>query len=245
MQASHEGVSFDHTEFLSKRYPNPALPASQRIYEILRDRILNLDLEPDTTLSRVDIAKSYEVSQTPVREAVQRLEQEGLLRVFPQSRTVVSRIDTAELRESHFLRVAVESEIARRLAREGDPDKISKARSIVKMQKALGENIQEVDVFNALDEAFHEALYAATGQTKLHWLVRSRSGHMTRARRLELPWDGKMKSITKQHDAILNAIDKGDEVAAVQAVHDHLSGTILRLSQLVADHPGFFKTEAS
>lgn len=240
-----EGLSLDPTDILPLRHPNPALPASQRLYEILRDRIVSLDLAPDATLSRVELAEMYEVSQTPVREAMQRLEQDGLVRIFPQSRTVVSRIDVAQLKEAHFLRVSVESEISRRLAKAGEPARIAKAKTIVRMQEALGDNIEEADLFNALDDAFHESLYAAVGQSSLHRLIKSRSGHMARARRLELPREGKMASITEAHKAILDTIESGDEMAAIGAVQSHLSGTISRIGALIEANPDYFREDGT
>src|SRR3546814_18038529 len=64
-----------------------SLPASQRIYDDLRSRIVSLELPPGTTRSRGALAKHYDVSLTPIREAMQRLEQDGLMRTFPQSKT--------------------------------------------------------------------------------------------------------------------------------------------------------------
>src|SRR5690606_18432789 len=85
--------------------------AASRVYAGLRSRIISLQLLPDTTLSRSEIAERYEVSQSPVREAIQRLEKEGLVISYPQSRTVVSKIDIAHARETQFLRVSVEIEV--------------------------------------------------------------------------------------------------------------------------------------
>ena len=71
----------------------------QRVYEDLRKRIITLDLPPDTTLSRSELTDTYEVSQTPIREAMQLLKQEGLVRIYPQSKTVVTRIDVPQIYE--------------------------------------------------------------------------------------------------------------------------------------------------
>ena len=99
----------------------PQGSASSRIYSALRARIISLELEPDTTLVRSELAEAFGVSQSPVREAIQRLEQEGLVISYPQSRTVVSKIDVAHARETQFLRIGVELEVAQTLARARDP----------------------------------------------------------------------------------------------------------------------------
>ena len=67
--------------------------AAGRVYAKLRDSIISLDLPPDTVLSRATIAKEHDVSQSPVREAIQELEKEGLVVSYPQSKTLVTRID--------------------------------------------------------------------------------------------------------------------------------------------------------
>src|SRR3546814_13591349 len=80
-----------------------SLPASQRIYDDLRARIVSLELPPGTTLSRGALAKHYDGSLTPLREAMQRLEQDGLIRLFPQPTTGATKIAVAQLTEEHDL----------------------------------------------------------------------------------------------------------------------------------------------
>ena len=94
-----------------------ALPVTggtvQRVYDDLRRRIITLELPPDTTLSRADLTEAYEVSQTPIREAMQLLAQEGRC-ASTRRRTVGSCIDVQQIGEAHFLRVALETEVCRR-----------------------------------------------------------------------------------------------------------------------------------
>ena len=99
---------------------NAHVPASALVYSEIRLRIVSLQLPPETTLSRAELAEQFNVSQSPVREAMQRLEQDGLVASYPQSRTVVTRIDPSQISEEHFLRVAVECEVVRRLAESAD-----------------------------------------------------------------------------------------------------------------------------
>lgn len=97
-------------------------PAANRVYARLRSRIVSLELLPGAVLSRADIAKEHDVSQSPVREAIQMLEQEGLVASFPQSKTVVTKIDVEHARETQFLRLSVELEVAKTLALKNEPD---------------------------------------------------------------------------------------------------------------------------
>src|SRR3954471_8997655 len=93
-----------------------ARQAAPQVFERLRNAILALELPPGSPLSRTDLAAQFGVSSTPIRDALMRLEEEGLVDVFPQYATVVSRVDVRLAQQAHFLRQAVELEIVRVLA---------------------------------------------------------------------------------------------------------------------------------
>jgi len=214
--------------------------AAARTLDSLRHRIILMDLPPDTVLSRSDLASEYNVSQTPLREALQKLESEGLVDIYPQSRTVVTRIDPAQIREAHFLRLAVETEVVRRLAEAADPALAARLRTILALQEALAANPAELPAFQELDELFHQTMIAGAGQPGLYALLRARSGHLNRLRRLDLPGPGKIRHILEGHRHIISAIEAHDPEAAKDALRKHLSQTLNRLDLLRAEHPQFF-----
>lgn len=212
----------------------------QRIYDSLRQRIVAFELPPATILSRSDLTSEYQVSQTPLREALQKLAQDGLVSIRPQSKTVVSLIDTEQLREAHFLRVALEVEVARRLAMDPPEGFIARARSMIRMQLAIAEDPSQYRTFQELDESFHHALFVAAGQAELHRLVRERSGHMERVRQLHLPEQGKIENIMFYHKAIIDAIEAKSPEAAMEATRGHLSRTVMQVEALRVKHPDYF-----
>ena len=214
--------------------------AAGRVYESLRTRIITLDLPPDTVLSRVELAREYGVSQSPIREAMQRLEQDGLILIYPQSKTVVSRIDVAQLNEAHFLRVAVELEVVRNLALASDEELLNTLDSLLDMQATLVGNERDYALFQEIDDAFHHTLFAAVGQQSLHDLLRARAGHLARARSLDLPTTGKRRAILKAHRAIVDAIREQEPMAAEAAMREHLSGTVQRIDTLQTQYPDYF-----
>lgn len=218
-----------------------AQSAAARTLDAVRQRIITLDLPPDTVLSRIDLARQYDVSQTPLREALQRLEAEGLVDIFPQSRTVVTRIDTAKMHEAHFLRIAVETEVLRRLAVDCGAVALARLNTIVTLQEAVADNAAELPTFQELDEAFHQTLMAAAGQPGLHALLRARSGHLNRVRRLDLPNVGKIRRILQGHRDIVAALAAHDPDAAQAAIRDHLSQTVSRVDDLRRQYPQYFK----
>lgn len=214
--------------------------AAARALDSLRGRIIAMELPPDTVLSRSELAAEYNVSQTPLREALQKLESEGLVDIYPQSRTVVTRIDPVQIREAHFLRLAVETEVLRRLAETAEPALISRLKTLVALQEALAGNATELPAFQELDELFHQTLMAGAGQPGLYALLRSRSGHLNRLRRLDLPGEGKIRHILHGHRSIIAALEARDPAAAQEAIRGHLSQTLSRLDLLRQTHPEFF-----
>lgn len=213
---------------------------AQRIYTDLRRRIITLDLPPDTTLSRTELTDTYGVSQTPIREALQLLRQEGLVHIHPQSKTVVTRIDAPKIFEAHFLRVALETEVCRELASGEHGGTVSRAASIIRMQEAVAGDPEQLSVFQELDELFHRTLFVGLGRRALQTLVRERSGHLERARRLHLPERGKIVSILEGHRAIVAAIGARDVAGATAAIRAHLGQTVARVEDLRREFPDYF-----
>ncbi|MCG6903311.1 MAG: GntR family transcriptional regulator [Rhodobacter sp.] len=217
-----------------------ASTAPERVYRDLRARIISFDLPPGTTLGRIELADRYGVSQTPVREALQRLEMDGLILIFPQSKTVVARIDVRQLSETQFLRVSIETEVVRRLATAQRPDVIKRAQAILEMQRTLTASGDEVSMFTELDRSFHLTLFKGVGMESLNAMLLDRLGHLYRCQRLELPRKGKMQNIVDAHQAILDGLAAGDPELASAAMREHLSGTISQIEMLRDEYPDFF-----
>lgn len=228
------------TGLMPEDLTSPHVPVSARVYSELRNRIISLELPPETMLVRAEIAEKFNVSQSPVREAILRLEHDGLVISYPQSRTLVTRIDIARIREEHFLRTAVECAVVRQLAEHSDPATIRRAKGILKMQDALIGDIEQIELFKQLDEAFHEALFAGVGQANLHRYITARCGNLARLRSLDLPRVGKMKSVLEGHHAVVAAVESGRADKAAATMRKHLSGTIERMSQIVEENRGLF-----
>lgn len=215
------------------------ISASQQIYDALRSRIVSLRLAPGKNLSRAEIAEYYGVSQTPVRDAMMKLEEDGLLAVFPQSKTEVSKIDIQQAQETQFLRLAVELEVARKLAKMKDKQLLAPARKILVQQIAALE-IDNLDQLSILDRSFHHALCEAAGVANLWQLVSARSGHIDRLRNLNLPDPGKGANILLFHGRILSALEEGHVEEAEDAVRGHLSGTLSQLELIISRYPAYF-----
>lgn len=214
--------------------------AAPQVFGWLRESILSLELAPGTALSRTELAERFELSQTPVRDALLQLSQEGLVDIFPQHATLVSRIDIASATQAHFLRCAIELEVVRTLAlARTDAGAVLRARltAQVDLQAALA--TADTEEFIASDQAFHRLMYEAAGVPDLYELVRRRSGHLDRLRRLDLPSPGKAERVVRDHRAIVAALAAHDPEAAQAALRAHLSGTLGRIDDIRARHPDY------
>lgn len=212
---------------------------SQQIYDALRMRVLSLELVPGENLSRAEIAGYYGVSQTPVRDAMLKLEEEGLLVIFPQSKTEVSRIDVTQARETQFLRMSLEIEVAKQLATYAVNGATDTARAILMRQKSA-HDAHDLNYFEELDRDFHSALFETAGLRNLWGLISERSGQIDRLRKLNLPVTGKAAEVIESHSSILDAIQDGNVSEAENQVRAHLSGTLAQVDQIVARNPSFF-----
>lgn len=212
--------------------------AAPQVFERLRESIIGLELAPGAVLARNELAQLFGVSQTPVRDALIKLSEEGLVDIFPQHATVVSRIDIASALQAHFLRQAIELEVAGTLAERPTELLVAQLRGQVEVQAALASG-EDYDRFIAADREFHRLMYVAAGVPDLYDLVRQRSGHVDRLRRLHLPAAGKARAVVRDHRRIVDAIAAGDPAQARERVREHLSGTLGQVDRIRAEHPDF------
>ena len=212
--------------------------AAPQILETLRTRILSLELTPNTLISRAGLQAEFGVSQTPLRDALMKLDEEGLVEVYPQHATVVARIDLTTARQAHFLRLAVELEALRRIVPSADAALTARLELHLARQREAQESGDRA-AFEEADFDFHAAFYDAAAVPELWHLVRRQSGHIDRLRRLNLPIPGKIEAILADHAAILEAIRRRDAEAATEALRRHLSGTLSIIDDIRARYPNY------
>jgi len=214
--------------------------AAPQVFERLRDMIIEMTLTPGTVLSRAELAARFGLSQTPIRDALQRLGEEGLVDIFPQHATVVRPIEVNLAREAHFLRSAIELEIVHKLAQQGDAALLAKLKSNLARQRLLAEE-DDVHEFSLADHAFHQLMYVAANVPNLWQMVRSQSGHIDRLRRLDLPSPGKRPRVLQDHTELVEAIENRDPALAQSVLRRHLSGTLSNIDEIRGRHPSFVR----
>jgi DNA-binding GntR family transcriptional regulator len=212
--------------------------AAPQVFEQLREAIVSMEMLPGTVLAREALAQQFSLSQTPIRDALMKLGEEGLVDIFPQHATVVSRIDIGAATQAHFLRKSIELEVVRTLASTADDLLVARLRTQIALQVAVV-GAADYREFVAADQAFHQQMYAAAGVPDLWAMVRRISGHVDRLRRLHLPSAGKTQAVVADHTRIVDAIAQGDPQAAQDALRAHLSGTLGQLDEICLRYPDY------
>ncbi|MGV1753365.1 GntR family transcriptional regulator [Agrobacterium sp. CG674] len=212
-----------------------------QIYEILHKRILNVELVPGTVLSRAALQMEFGVSQTPVRDALIRLQEDGVVDVYPQYATVVARIDIRHAQQAQFLRLSLELEAIRTLSSESPAETASELSVIVTRQETFA-SPETFDSFDAFDQEFHRKLYERADILDLWTNVRRQSVNLDRLRRLHLPMPGKMQTVLADHRAIVDAIRSGNPEEATAALRRHLSGTLSITDVIRERFPEYIRT---
>ncbi|SEP83466.1 DNA-binding transcriptional regulator, GntR family [Faunimonas pinastri] len=215
------------------------LPITGQVHAWLRDAILTMRLQPKEALSEKELSLRIGVSRTPVREALIRLADEGLVDIFPQRGTFVSPIRLAEVMEARFLREALETAIAARLAEEPETASVRVLQGFLAQQ---AEAIVAGDAarFMVLDEAFHRAISDSVSMPRAWKVIQSVKGQLDRVRYLSLPSPDHLHILIEQHTDIVDAIRLGDPTLAGQAMKVHLEEVFKTIQVLLREKPELF-----
>lgn len=213
---------------------------ADQIYDELRRMVVQLDLPPGHALSEKTTAELFNVSRTPVREAILRLADHGLVTVAPQFGTFIAAIDPDEVRQAQFMREHLEVAIAMRLC-DMDGLDLSPARDLIVQQNAVASS-GDFARFTVLDDQMHAWLFDKAGMGRLWSAIHVKKAHLDRIRFLHVPEPGKIKQVAEQHVAILDAIGAADRATTEARVREHTSGSVVYLETLLVERPELFET---
>lgn len=208
------------------------------IYETLRRKVLTLELKPGEALSEKDLSAALGVSRTPVREGLILLAEEGLVQVFPQIGSFVSRVDPQRVADAQFLREAVELTALEDVPADPDPSLLAELEDNLVRQRSPEIDVEE---FFALDEEFHRGLLRLSGHERAWPTVVSAKGHLDRARRLGLE-SSPPQVYADQHVDILDAVRAHDLQRARTTMRTHLRAVFTDIEDLRTRKPHLFAT---
>jgi DNA-binding GntR family transcriptional regulator len=210
-------------------------PAPEQLYAALRRAILRLDLPPGAPVPEPAVAAQAGVSRTPVREALRRLREDGLVDVLPNLGSFVARISIGRQEEAVALRCLLEGEAAARLAASGCSRHLALRRLVAAQRDALAED--GLDAIYGLDEAFHATLFEAAGLPLMWTACRITRAHMERVHHAAVALPDRAAMAVAAHAAILARIEAGDPAGARAAMADHIAANATDLAELGRRQP--------
>ncbi|MDB5557332.1 MAG: GntR family transcriptional regulator [Enterovirga sp.] len=233
------GHTQNRIEALPRAQARRPVTAASAICAELRDAIVSLELEPGAPLSEKDLTERFGVSRTPVREALIRLAEEGLVDIRPQAGTSVTRIPLSAIPEAVVVRQALEGALVELAAARAGADGAERLHKVIARQKLMTQ-LDDQAGFHEADEAFHETIAVLSGHPGIWRTVRQAKMQIDRCRRLTLPVLGRMSQVVAEHQVIADAIRTGDAPGARQAMQAHLQAVLPDARILAASHPDFF-----
>jgi len=211
----------------------------ESVFDHLYDEIVSMRLLPGAKISEAEIAKLFDISRQPVRDAFSRLENLDLLLIRPQKATEVKRFSSVAITTARFVRAAVETEVLRRAARACDQagSALLKAR-LAEQQQAVDSN--NGDLFRSLDYAFHAALCTVADTEYAVDVIAQNKAKVDRLCVLGLSRDDKVAQLFEDHQQIASAVIDNDEEGAVQAGMMHLSRLDKTINAILDENADYF-----
>eukprot|EP00752_Nemacystus_decipiens_P019325 g17381.t1 len=217
------------------------------VFETLYNEIIHLVLLPGTRISEVEIARRFDLSRQPVREAFGRLSKMGLIRIRPQRPTVVAHFSLNAIQQARFIRTAIEVEVMRKACSDRDTAFDEPLDICITNQKVAVE-MNDVDRFHALDYEFHKLLCSAARAPFAFEMISSNKAQVDRLCMLALTskeakenvYGDHVAVLYDDHLAILNAVNSGNKKAGEAALRRHLDRLNGTIEAVYERHQEFF-----
>lgn len=191
-------------------------------YEYVKGRIMNLDLKPGQYLTDSQVAKDLEFSRTPVREALRRLEQEGLLINKGRRGWKVYTLSLKDIHDVFDLKEAIEGMVARRAAQCQDEElraALSKALKDMQQAEATG----DVDAWYEADTRLHAVMCRMAANERATRMIENLNVQWHRVRIGFVAIQGRISRSNTEHEAIVTHILAGDGDEAERLIREHLN----------------------
>lgn len=205
---------------------------------------MNMTLEPGTDVSVQKLSERYGVSRTPVREAVVRLQQSGLVEIYPQRKTVVSKIDIDRIHEEWFIRTTLESAVVDEFIRKCSELVADTLQELVNKQKRYLDKEHFMD-FYLKDNRFHQLIFE-TADESLSWqTIEDTASHYNRIRLMHGKILGNDLVTIKEHERIVEAARKRDVDEMRAVVKEHSYHLLDQVKVMMKQFPQFFQCNNS
>ncbi len=217
------------------------MTTTEEIFLQLKADIIAMKLAPGAKISEAEVAKTFDVSRQPVREAFLRLGELNLLQIVPQKATRICKISHQKLRDTRFIRAAIEIEVVRVACHTATVEALAAlARNLEEQKVAI--KARDAKLLHDLDYEFHRLICVAADRLPAFDAIAENKTHTDRVCGLELADTSGMDGVFEGHTDIFNAIRDGDEDKAVAATRHHLSHLDATLLKASTNHPDLFES---
>ncbi|HHW98360.1 MAG TPA: GntR family transcriptional regulator [Firmicutes bacterium] len=196
-------------------------PLREIVFEHLREAIIKGKLRPGERLMEMQLADEMGVSRTPVREAIRKLELEGLVIMIPRRGAYVADLSIKDVAETFEIRSALEALAASLAAERITPEE---AEEMERILVRIGAAIEEDDMQQlvALDEEYHNLLYKASRNDRLMQILNNLREQIQRFRVTTLAVPGRVRGVLQEHRNIAEAISERNAELAHQLALEHI-----------------------
>ena len=193
--------------------------AYHRLYEAIRSG----DFRPGDRLREIEVAKRLDLSRTPVREALRKLESDGIVEHRPRLGAVIRTLTPSEVVELYEMRLVLERTAAQMAAKHANDAEIDLLNDLNDQIAALGDDTQQAA---ALNQDFHHRIYLASRNRFLLASARGLNNALMLLGPTTLDDEARIKTVCAQHARIIEAIRAGDQTAAGDAAEAHLQTSL-------------------
>lgn len=209
-------------------------PLHLEVYTDLKNSILRNELRPGQSLLGGALAEKYGVSKTPIREALNLLNQEGLICGVPWKGWYVAPVTIRDMEEAFDLRIVLEVAAARLAATRITAAQLQQLEYACR-EELLDKGVRDNTIFVEANRLFHESIAEASGNSRLANQAKAMLAEMTRYISMELEAPENVVEMLADHKAIIGAVKSGDASRAASVMDQHLLRALRgrRLSPLV------------
>ena len=202
---------------------NEYLPLRDVVFNTLRQAIITGEFAPGERLMEIALANRLGVSRTPVREAIRKLELEGLVKIIPNKGAYVTGITPKDVQDIYMIRSILEGMCARWATEHITPEQIEQLEEIVLLSEFhLKKDKDKVVQVSDLDGKFHHVLYEASNSRIMEHTLSDFHKYVKMARMLSVGAKNRAEKSIEEHKAILEAIKKGDADEAERLANLHI-----------------------
>ena len=211
---------------------NEYLPLRDVVFDTLRQAILRGELKPGERLMEIQLANKLGVSRTPIREALRKLELEGLVNMVPRKGAEVADITEKSLRDVLEVRKALE-ELSVQLACEKiTEEEIEELKRVAERFKDTLDD-QDVTKIAEADVAFHDVIYTATDNQKLILLLNNLREQMYRYRVEYLKKEEAYPQLIAEHEELIDNISKRNKEEATRIMCEHIDNQVATVINVI------------